>query len=123
MAWASRRISSSACSTCSCSRSRPSRAPKGGSASGLTIVRSLVELHGGSVRAHSPGLGHGSEFTVELPAAPGEAAIEQAPASRAAPAQAGRRVLVVDDNVDAAQAVAALMGILGHTVRVAHDGK
>jgi signal transduction histidine kinase/CheY-like chemotaxis protein len=95
---------------------------EGGLGLGLTIVRSLAELHGGRVRAQSAGLGMGSEFTVELPAALGEAAAaEQAPA-RAAPPKAGRRVLVVDDNVDAAQAVAALMGLLGHTVRVAHDG-
>jgi signal transduction histidine kinase/CheY-like chemotaxis protein len=94
---------------------------EGGLGLGLTIVRSLVEQHGGRVRAHSAGVGKGSEFTLELPAATREPAAKAA-APMPAPERTGRRVLVVDDNVDAAQAIAELMGMLGHTVRVAHDG-
>src|SRR5207302_6529290 len=74
---------------------------QGGLGIGLTLVRLLVEMHGGSVRATSPGIGRGSEFIVRLPAeAPPEA---PAPGRPAAP---GRRVLVVDDNAPAAESLA-----------------
>jgi PAS domain S-box-containing protein len=88
---------------------------------GLTLVRRLVELHGGQVTASSPGPGRGSVFEVRLPA---ETA--QVPATKEEPpglgTGAGVRVLVVDDNDDAAQSLALLLGIHGHDVRVAHDG-
>jgi signal transduction histidine kinase len=98
------------------------RAP-GGLGIGLTLVRTLVELHGGTVKAASPGLGHGSTFTVTLPLVP-----EPQPAVLRPPlttAEAGRqvRVMVVDDNVDAAQTLAELLGILGAVVTVAADGE
>jgi two-component system CheB/CheR fusion protein len=98
---------------------------KGGLGLGLTLVRQLVELHHGDVRAASPGLGKGSTFTVRLPllrqtshpAAPAS----EAPASEGTGPQS-RRVLVVDDNADAAETLAVTLRLHGHAVRVAHDG-
>ena len=96
---------------------------EGGLGLGLTIVRNLVEQHGGRVHARSAGAGRGSEFTVELPAASAETPLHESAPTPAARADAPRRVLVVDDNVDAAVALAALLRVLGHTVQVAHDGR
>ena len=90
----------------------------GGLGLGLAIVRKIVELHGGTVSAHSDGLGEGSRFDVVLPLS--EAAEGEAPAlAHAAPARL--RVLLVDDNVDAALSGAALLEQLGHEVHVAHS--
>lgn len=95
---------------------------EGGLGIGLTLVRSLVEMHGGSVEAHSPGLGQGSEFVIRLPVRP--ASLEApAPAEPPAPSAARPvRVMVVEDNVDAAESLASLLRIWGHEVLVAHDG-
>ncbi len=87
---------------------------------GLTLVRSLVELHGGRVTASSEGPGRGSEITVRLPALPAAAA--GAIPAPAAVAVVARRVLVVDDNVDGAESAAMLLKLDGHDVRVAHTG-
>ena len=96
---------------------------QGGLGIGLALVRRLVELHGGSVTAESPGVGLGSTFTVRLPLLE-EPVAAAAPAPE--PAAAGQapvfRVLVVDDNVDAAESLAALLELEGHHTRVAHDG-
>jgi PAS domain S-box-containing protein len=99
---------------------------QGGLGIGLTLVRSLVEIHGGTVTAHSEGAGKGSEFIVRLPALwPNQ----QSTGVRAAGeggepvgAVPRRRILVVDDNVDAAESLAMLLRMQGHDVRVAHDG-
>jgi PAS domain S-box-containing protein len=96
---------------------------QGGLGIGLTLVQRLVEMHGGSVEAHSDGPGRGSTFAVRLPAlaAPPDAA----PRRRQPPALAPgtpRRVLVVEDNLDSATALAELLRLWGHEVRVAHDG-
>ncbi|UZD54841.1 hybrid sensor histidine kinase/response regulator [Caldimonas aquatica] len=93
---------------------------EGGLGIGLTLVRRIVKLHGGQTKASSPGPGLGSELTVRLPlaaVAPGEAA-EPLPAEP----EGGRRVLVVDDNRDAADSLAQLLGMCGHSVWVAYDG-
>jgi PAS domain S-box-containing protein len=90
---------------------------------GLTLVKTLVELHGGTVQAHSAGLGCGSEFTVRLAALP--AAAESEEIARHAPAvgdSIARCVLVVDDNVDAAESLAMLLAFEGHETHKAHDG-
>jgi CheY-like chemotaxis protein len=95
---------------------------QGGLGIGLTLVRRLVELHGGTVEAHSAGPGRGSEFVVRLPLV-GEARPEaQAPEAGGRPAAAAQRILVVDDNRDAAESLGMLLGFLGNEVRVAHDG-
>jgi PAS domain S-box-containing protein len=96
---------------------------QGGLGIGLTLVRTLVKMHGGSVRAFSEGPGRGSELVVRLPLAPEAApsAVDRAPSARNATG-APLRVLVVDDNVDAAAALGKLMKILGHEVALAHDG-
>jgi PAS domain S-box-containing protein len=103
--------------------SHPSQRSHGGLGIGLSLVRSLVELHGGSITAASAGLDAGSVFTVRLPIADGSAAAP-APASPAhVPAHVGAlRVLVVDDNRDAAETLSALLAIMGHTAPVAADG-
>jgi signal transduction histidine kinase/CheY-like chemotaxis protein len=106
---------------------RPDRPPEGLGV-GLTLVRRVVELHGGAVRAASDGRGRGSEFTVELPllaagaSSPAVAAIS-APAATPPEAEKPRmRILVVDDNLDAAETVAMLLRAEGQEIEVAHDG-
>jgi signal transduction histidine kinase/ActR/RegA family two-component response regulator len=98
---------------------------QGGLGIGLSLVKSVVELHGGTVEARSEGLGHGSEFTMRVPA--------QRSARNASPSEAGtvdpgtagaaRRVLVVDDNRDAAESLALFLQLGGHIVSTAFDGE
>jgi PAS domain S-box-containing protein len=93
--------------------------PQGGLGIGLTLVQRLVRLHGGTVEARSAGVDRGSEFTVRLPVAH-EQPVSAAADERASPTP--RRVLVIDDNSDAANALRMLLENDGHSVRVAHDG-
>ena len=95
---------------------------QGGLGIGLTVVRSLVELHGGSVEARSAGLDQGTEFIVTLPLAAAQTDGAARPASRVRATLPARRVLVVDDNVDAAKTLAHMLADFGHDVQVAHDG-
>ena len=96
----------------------------GGLGIGLSLVKGLVELHGGTVAAHSDGPGCGSEFTVTLPCVPTSEDPEMpAPIRSSAAAPAGRRILLVDDNRDAADSLALLLGLEGHDVRVAYAGR
>jgi signal transduction histidine kinase len=107
--------------------SQGERAPdmaQGGLGIGLSLVKSLVEMHGGHVRLSSDGLGHGAEFIVAIPAHtadPAEPPAETAP-RKGIPTGPRRRVLVVDDNRDAADSLAALLRLNGHEVMVVHDG-
>jgi CheY-like chemotaxis protein len=94
---------------------------QGGLGIGLFLVRSLVQMHGGSVSAHSDGPGKGTAFTVTLPASASRLAQPQEPRSAAKPG--ALRVLVADDNEDAAESLAAVLRVAGHDVRVAHDGQ
>ena len=94
---------------------------RGGLGIGLTLVKSLVEMHGGTVQASSAGINQGSEFVVRLPLladVPEQRLPEPVPGE---PAQR-RRILVVDDNRDAATSLAELLEFTGHETRVAHDG-
>jgi CheY-like chemotaxis protein len=97
---------------------------QGGLGIGLAIVRSLVQAHGGTVEARSQGTGHGSTFTVTFPERSGNltAAMPAPPAPGSRHVAGGSRILVVDDNRDAAQLLADSLQSLGHTVLVAHDG-
>ncbi|HUQ04689.1 MAG TPA: ATP-binding protein [Kofleriaceae bacterium] len=97
---------------------------QGGLGLGLSIVQNLVKLHGGSVSAESGGRGRGSEFTIRLPAAPTERAGQPRPGHRLSTGSTsqGRRVLIVDDNQDAAGLLAELLEAMGNTTCVAHDG-
>jgi PAS domain S-box-containing protein len=106
---------------------------QGGLGLGLTLVRSLVELHGGTVQAQSAGLGKGSEFVVSLPSCESEEASADPDAAAdhaeiVPPSPAARRerepcrVLVVDDNVISAQSLELLLRLEGHQVRIVHDG-
>jgi signal transduction histidine kinase/ActR/RegA family two-component response regulator len=101
------------------------RAAQGGLGIGLTLVKSLVELHGGRVEAASGGLGRGATFTVRLPLA--AAAAVAAPITRdksgQAPAARPSSVLVVDDNQDAADSLGELLGAMGLGVQVAYSGE
>jgi signal transduction histidine kinase len=98
---------------------------QGGLGLGLAIVRNLVGLHGGTVAAGSAGIGRGSEFVVRLPRLAGEVAPAHPPSSHSERPRAvstGVRVLVVDDNVDAAAMLAQALGAAGHVTMTAHDG-
>jgi signal transduction histidine kinase/ActR/RegA family two-component response regulator len=100
------------------------RAPdrsQGGLGIGLTMVRRLVELHGGSVQASSAGKGAGSEFTVTLPVA--EAAVEAARDDARSRPDAPLSIVIVEDNADVSGSLRALLELAGHTVAIAADGQ
>jgi CheY-like chemotaxis protein len=100
----------------------------GGLGIGLALARQLTELHGGSLTAASAGPGKGSTFTIRLPLGVGAGETQEvrlpAPAAPTAPGAPSppRRILVVDDNVDAARTLAELLALDGHEVHVEHDG-
>lgn len=105
---------------------RTSDRANGGLGIGLSLVRSLVELHGGQVSASSEGVGQGAEFLMVLPALHEEHVDDApmvAPSFESIPAVVeGRRVLIVDDNQDAAESLATLLRLSGHDVTVVYDG-
>jgi CheY-like chemotaxis protein/anti-sigma regulatory factor (Ser/Thr protein kinase) len=97
--------------------------PQAGLGVGLALARTIVELHHGTIEARSEGAGKGSEFILRLPLGEAETAAPAKERAKAAAAKtAGRRVLVVDDNVDAAAMLSALVRMLGHEVVTVHDG-
>jgi CheY-like chemotaxis protein len=93
----------------------------GGLGVGLSLVRTLIELHGGTVQARSPGRGQGSEFVIRLPCLNEDFASPRQPElpSNEIPPT---RILVVDDNLDSAKSMALLLKLMGHEVCLAHDG-
>ncbi|WP_165250990.1 hybrid sensor histidine kinase/response regulator [Paludisphaera soli] len=96
---------------------------EGGLGIGLTVVRKLAELHGGTVEVRSEGPGRGSEFTIRLPAADGLGEDAPAPGATAERPRGGPlRILVVDDNMDSATGLAKLLRLLGHRVETAYTG-
>jgi two-component system CheB/CheR fusion protein len=96
---------------------------QGGLGIGLALVRRLVEMHGGTVTARSDGLGSGSEFTVRIPAFAAEKAVgTHANESAAIAVTEPRRILVADDNRDAAESLTLRLQLAGHEVRAARDG-
>ena len=100
---------------------RSSRLSQGGLGIGLTLVRSLVTMHGGTVEAHSDGSGTGSQFSVSLPLIASSALpeLDDAPVS----CTLSRRILIVDDNQDAAEMLGDLLGARGAAVAIAHSGR
>ncbi|MCW5834624.1 MAG: PAS domain-containing protein [Labilithrix sp.] len=94
----------------------------GGLGIGLSLVRKLVEMHGGTVSAESRGAGLGATFELRLPRAEQAPELEERESERAVTGAAPRRVLVVDDNVDAAEMLSMMLELRGHETRTAHDG-
>jgi len=101
-------------------------AGKGGLGIGLGLAKSIVEMHGGTIEARSEGLGKGSVFTVSLPISSSHArqrGVQAANAWTRAGPKGPRRILVVDDNIDAAESLGLMLANMGHHVQVAHDGR
>ncbi|HJS92447.1 MAG TPA: ATP-binding protein [Steroidobacteraceae bacterium] len=92
---------------------------QGGLGIGLSVVKRLIEMHGGEVSAQSAGLGHGSSFVIRLPRGARPEAAARVESVKSPP----RRVLIVDDNVDAANALAMLLSYTGHEAQVAYSGR
>ena len=101
-----------------------SESGEGGLGIGLALVRRLVEMHDGTVTAQSDGPGKGTEFIVRLPLLATQVApvVERSTGSRVIPTMESHRILVADDNYDAAESLATLLELRGHQVRMAHDG-
>jgi CheY-like chemotaxis protein/two-component sensor histidine kinase len=95
---------------------------QGGLGIGLALVKRLVEMHGGTIDAQSPGPGAGSTFTVRLPLASEDKRDAPAVSEPGTARQAGRRILVVDDNEDAAESLAMMLELDGHDARTAYRG-
>ncbi|HVQ15141.1 MAG TPA: ATP-binding protein, partial [Vicinamibacterales bacterium] len=98
-----------------------SERPRRGLGIGLTLVRRLVQLHGGTVAARSEGRGLGSEFEVRLPIVESHSEFERTEPARPLDPSA-RQILVVDDNRDSAESIATLLQLSGHRTFVVHDG-
>ncbi len=96
---------------------------QGGLGIGLTVARRLVELHSGRIEAHSEGVGKGAEFVVILPALPAITEEARPPASTQPLKERHTRILMVEDNPDAAESLTMLLELLGHRVRAVHDGQ
>jgi two-component system CheB/CheR fusion protein len=92
---------------------------RGGLGLGLSMVKGLVELHGGKVKMASAGVGHGSELTITLPVV---TAPVPAVTRREVPSSLRRRIFVIEDNADAADTLSAVLTVIGHEVEVAYDG-
>jgi CheY-like chemotaxis protein/anti-sigma regulatory factor (Ser/Thr protein kinase) len=101
---------------------RATPAQSGGLGIGLTLARRLVELHGGSLTAESDGVGKGSRFTVRLRCSPQERSASMGVEEGMPMLAKSQRILVVDDNRDAADSLGALLRVLGADVRIVHDG-
>ncbi|WP_437806330.1 hybrid sensor histidine kinase/response regulator [Sorangium sp. So ce1078] len=95
---------------------------RGGLGLGLALVKGVVELHGGSVRAASGGLGRGAAITITLPLSAAASRAADARRSAAVPSASSRRILIIEDNVDAADSLRMLLERRGHAVAVAHSG-
>jgi two-component system CheB/CheR fusion protein len=95
---------------------------KGGLGLGLALVKGLVELHGGTIAARSPGLGQGAEFVVRLPLALEEGAVDGSARSSTLVPGGRRRVLIIEDNIDAADSLREALEFSEHEVEVAYNG-
>ena len=94
---------------------------QGGLGIGLALVRKLVELHGGTVQAESPGINRGATFTITLPQDPEAEVPVPKPLDEPATPIQSRRILVIDDNVDAAESLSMFLQLSGHTTKVAYS--
>ncbi len=95
---------------------------RGGLGLGLSVARGLMEMHGGTIEAESEGIGRGATFTLRLPTVPEPAALGSQPFPAPGRGGSGLRVLVVEDNRDAAESLRMLLEVCGHEVSLAHSG-